>query len=96
MIERGAAELRHTHRIRQAFSAAALPVIELGTVAEIDRHQLATRAGTLIIARRPERGWVSVAEHGTLYVRKDEHYIHPIIGCAARCSYCYAGLTPGD
>jgi hypothetical protein len=55
----------------------------------VDQHEWSSRSGTLIIKARPESGWISRAEHGTLAVRKGEYYLHPIIGCRSRCSYCY-------
>lgn len=94
LIEQSASGLRHADIISRTFLTAAKPVMEFGTVADLDRHPLSTRPGTLIIARRPKRGWISVAEHGTLYVRNDEHYLHPIVGCISGCSYCYLQDRP--
>lgn len=46
-------------------------------------------AGALICGYLPPRGWVERAEHGTLAVRSHEYYLNPIIGCRARCTYCF-------
>jgi DNA repair photolyase len=55
----------------------------------IENHPWARRPATLIVKARPTSGWVTLAEHGSLAVRRGEHYIHPIIGCHSKCTYCY-------
>lgn len=49
------------------------------------------QAGTLALLPRPELGWCSKASHGTLAVRPNEYYLHPVMGCRAYCTYCYLG-----
>jgi DNA repair photolyase len=65
----------------------------------VDRHEWSSQSGTLIVKTRPETGWLSRAEHGSLAVRKGEYYLHPIVGCRSGCTYCYLlgrphGRTP--
>ncbi|MCP4647775.1 MAG: hypothetical protein GY852_08620, partial [bacterium] len=46
-------------------------------------------SSTLQVLYRPARGWIEPSEHGSLQTRPGEYYAHPIIGCRARCTYCY-------
>ncbi|HYH05730.1 MAG TPA: radical SAM protein [Thermoanaerobaculia bacterium] len=62
-------------------------------------NEVALAPGTLQIGSVPPRGWITMAEHGTLSTRRNEYYLHPIEGCRSSCVYCYLrgngiGLRP--
>lgn len=68
-----------------AFSTNAQEVTRCG---EDELDTLAT-VGSLVCGYQPSRGWIERAAHGSLSVRPHEYYVSPIVGCRARCTYCF-------
>jgi DNA repair photolyase len=80
-------------RIHREFTAAGMAVA-VEAEAGVDEHPWAAHGPTLVVKARPAGGWLAAAEHGSLAVRPHEFYLHPVIGCASACTYCYLQAHP--
>lgn len=89
IISKCASKQEFGARILEFFNDAGLSVFVVSTDQDIREHKLTYDPATLLVMYRPKSGWVQKAEHGILSVRQNEYYIHPIMGCRAKCHYCY-------
>jgi spore photoproduct lyase len=82
-------------RLHEMFGTAGL---EVALVAEDEQSRLPAsldkRRSTLSVFYAPSAGWITKAEHGSLAVRRNEYYLHPVIGCVMGCTYCYLQALP--
>lgn len=62
----------------------------------VRNHADAVRGSALQVLYAPSTGWITPAEHGILFDRPGERYLHPILGCRSSCTYCYLrGMSVG-
>ena len=85
--------------LARRFRDLGKPLLILDDDDELRGHSDAVRSGTIHVLYAPSTGWITPAEHGILFDRPGERYLHPILGCRSACTYCYLramhiGLRP--
>jgi DNA repair photolyase len=94
VISRVARAMRYGDKIARQFETAGLPVEVLSDDVAVMAELESIKRGTLVVQTAPPRGWIKVAEHGTLAVRQGERYLNPVEGCRSSCTYCYLRSFP--
>lgn len=89
LISGSAREGRLGPELVSRFERCGLEVLSVDSDHDVERHPLRPRGTTLAARARPAKGWISVPEHGSLFNRPYEFYLHPVIGCRASCDFCF-------